>query len=201
MESSASEPLLSVLILTVPRRVSNSFQILVKKLERQSERFAPGVVEIIGVYDNKTIKLGRKRNLALSMASGRYVTFIDDDDEIDDDYLLEIIRVIRSQRNPDVIHFPIDQYLHGVKERSCRYGLNLEYSDVDGRWTGKPAHTHIWKTELARSCEFPPSLNCGEDTPWCVALSSVAKTEFEIDRVLYRYMLSSKTETRTVVNL
>lgn len=194
----SSQPDLSILILTVPNRVSNSFQIIIKTLERQINKWPAGTVELLGLYDNKVMPLGDKRNRLLSISNGRYVTFIDDDDKVDDDYITEILRVIRSARNPDVITFPIISTILGGNRKYCRYGLNLDYTDDGENWTGKPAHTHVWRREIAIKGVFP-SCNFGEDTDWVAQVCQYAKTEYEIDKPLYFYDVSIKSETRLVV--
>lgn len=197
--SPVSSPLLSILVPTVPNRVSNCFQIMIKGLERQSSIYPNGDVELIGLYDNKVMRLGAKRNKLLNLASGKYVVFVDDDDKVADNYILEIMRVIRSQRNPDVIHFPIISTIHGKNPKHCEYGLNLEYTDDGENWTGKPAHTHVWRREIATMAIFPPDLQFEEDIRWVEQVCRYAKTEHRIDSVLYYYNVDVRTETRPVV--
>lgn len=199
MESSFGSPLLSILIPTVPRRVSNCFQSIIKGLERQSAMYPDGQIELIGLYDNKVMRLGAKRNKLLSIASGKYIAFIDDDDRIADNYIVEIMRVIRSQRNPDVIHFPITCTIKGKNPKHCEYGLSMEYTDSAKNWTGKPSHTHVWRRSIAIMGVFPPDATFMEDTPWVAQVCAHAKTEHRIDSVLYYYNVDERTETRPVI--
>tara|TARA_B110000208_G_scaffold176584_1_gene223083 strand:- start:731 stop:910 length:180 start_codon:yes stop_codon:yes gene_type:complete len=47
-----------------------------KELLRQTQNYKD--IEIISIFDNKKRSIGRKRDDALKMAQGKYVTFIDD---------------------------------------------------------------------------------------------------------------------------
>ena len=42
-------------------------------------------------FDNKKRTIGKKRDEMLKLAQGKYVTFVDDDDRISDDYVDEIM--------------------------------------------------------------------------------------------------------------
>ena len=65
-----------------------------------------------------------------------------------------------------------------------------------GMWQGRPAHTHCWKSSIAKQCKFPDK-DCGEDVEWVAQACALAKTEFQIKRILTYYKFdSSKSETR-----
>lgn len=188
---------LSVLVPTVPRRVGNSFRTIIKKLERQDELYGNGQVEILGLYDNKRMKLGDKRNRLLEIASGEYVAFVDDDDEVDDTYINSILGAIMDNQGVDVIHYPIICTMDNGRPKYCEYGLHLDYFDSPDYWTGKPTHTHIWNQSIARQARFPVDKTFGEDLDWVDQVCAYASTEFRIDKVLYYYKFdSTKTETR-----
>jgi len=194
---------LSILILTTPRRRAACFQTLLLELERQAEKYP---VEIIGIYDNKKRSVGEKRNSALSIANGQYLTFIDDDDNIASDYVHSITESIDQHPGVDVIVFDCITSIHengAIKEMHySKYSKDFEYSIapsvIDGyrQWRGKPAHTMVWKSEIAKRHAFPDK-GYGEDVDWVVKANKDVKTEARIDKVLYFYQFNPLvSETR-----
>ena len=195
---------LSILVLTTPRRRSNLFQSIIGNLEKQAEGLP---VEIIGLYDNKKRTVGAKRNAALKMAQGEYTTFTDDDDVVAIDYVKSILDCIKANPGVDVIVFDCETTVHkeGVPDENhySKYGKDFVYSitpgvDKDGfrQWRGKPAHTMVWRTEIAKIATFPDK-NYAEDVGWVALANQLIKTEARIDKVLYYYMFNSNiSETR-----
>lgn len=177
-------PAWTILMLTVPQRSSN-FNHLAENILNQ---IGDKPIELIGVYDNRSMTVGHKRNSALKIANGDYVCFIDDDDQIADSYVEEIWEAISKNGEVDVIVFDsiCEDKAKGLKIH-CRYGLEHNYMDAGTKWTGKPAHTHVWRSELARRCSFPDSM-FKEDISWAKEMSQIAETQYRINSVLYYYM-------------
>ena len=184
----------SILIPTIPSRRAQ-FATLVTALERQSEGLP---VEVLGLYDNKTRTLGDKRNALLEMATGSHLVFIDDDDRVAADYVPTIAEVIRKE-DPDLIVYeqevraePPDPPIR------CRYGVELRIARGPGWWQGKPAHTMVWRSSIAKQGRFPGQ-NFAEDNAWVDQVRTkvnIAK-QVRIDRVLYYYEFDpSRSETR-----
>lgn len=151
-------PRLSILIPTLPSR-REKFATLVQELERQAAGLP---VEILALYDNKTIPLGRKRNSLMDMAQGTHMVFIDDDDRVAEDYVAAVLGVIERE-DPDCLVY--EQEVRGDPPIRCRYGRELTCKQGTNWWTGKPAHTMVWRAEIARSGRFPER-SFGEDAAW-----------------------------------
>lgn len=180
---------LSILIPTIPSRVNGYFPQLVEKLNQQIGNLP---IEVIGLYDNKKQLVGQKRNHLLNLASGLFLTFVDDDDQITDDYIYEIYSTIEENRNADCIVYQVLCSINGSIPYLCKYGVELEYKQIPGLWTGKPAHTMVWKSELAKTCKFPTS-NFGEDSEWVAQAWPQIKKQVNIDKVLYHYQFNNQT--------
>lgn len=191
------QPLLSVLILTVPERYRSFFPRLIDHLLSQSEG---SPVEILALFDNKLRSVGEKRNALLSLAQGKFVAFVDDDDRVADDYIASLIDAIQDNPAADVIVFDQIVRRNGKKEQLCRYGVEFQRNNADppAVWKGPPAHTACWRAEVAKRFQFPDR-NFGEDSDW-VARASAAITverQVRIDKVLYHYDFNVQTsETR-----
>ena len=81
---------LSILIPTIRERESK-FTKLVERLAKLSGH--SDFVEILGLWDNKFSTVGDKRNKLLSIAGGDFCVFIDDDDDVADDYFSKVFDV------------------------------------------------------------------------------------------------------------
>lgn len=170
---------LSVLIAGIPERLPCT---VLADLCRQA---TGKPVQLVYLLDNRVASVGDKRSDLLAMARGEYVAFVDDDDSVATDYVERLLVAIDSHP-VDVITFRQDCKRGdlGGRVEHCRYGLELEYQNgqlPDGSlwWTGKPAHTMLWRRELVAGLEFPDG-DFGEDTGWVAQACQLAKTEYEI---------------------
>lgn len=182
---------LSILIPTLPSRLA-MFTRLMSVLEPQ---LTPDV-ELLWLGDNKTRILGDKRNELLRMASSLYVTFIDDDDlPHATEYVSRILDGIES--GSDVIVFDQWVSINDGPLKRCRYGIELEYTETAELWTGKPAHTQVYKASIAKQCAFP-GRTFGEDHEWVQQAWPLCETQTRLDcEPLYTYMFNRlTTETR-----
>jgi len=177
------EPDWSILVATVPSRIRTYFPDLLEVLQQQ---IGDRPIEVLGLYDNKYRTVGAKRNALLSMAEGRFLSFLDDDDCIAPNFVERIHDALLADPHADV--FVYDQWcsVNGAQPYLCRYGIELEYTQTTTLWTGKPAHNMVWRTALVENLRFP-ELNIGEDTTWCQQASARAKTQIRIPETLYYY--------------
>lgn len=192
--------LLSILIPSVPSRRKTFTQNILDQIETQIESLNRSDVEVLNLYDNKTRKLGQKRNDLINLAQGKFLVFIDDDDVVSDDYLLQILNAIDNNSDTDCVVFDVICTVNDGTELLCKYGIELEYNHVSPEqgitWTGKPAHTHVYRTELAKKCVFPLT-NYGEDFAWVSQAWHLVTKQTRIEKVLYFYKHNTNhTETR-----
>ena len=75
--------LLTVMILSIPSRIEKYLIPLLNKLQTQSQNYPE--VEILCLVDNKSMSIGEKRQAILNSARGKWVGFMDDDDDINGD--------------------------------------------------------------------------------------------------------------------
>lgn len=183
---------LSILIATIEGRKARFFS-LMEELDRQRGAFPPGYVEILSLSDNKEMNLGRKRNLLLEMAAGRYVVFIDDDDWIGPDYVKNILNAI-VEEEPDCIGWLIDcefRDLGGGLRKTARAICSNRYNGWQENNDGYDITQFIYhknpvRREIALAVKFPEK-NYGEDYPFGVGIKKYLKKETFIDEVMYYY--------------
>lgn len=176
---------LSILIPMISKRLNN-FTTLINKLEVQSNGLP---VEILGLFDNKNKTIGEKRNLLVNMSSKEYICFIDDDDDITDDYIKLILTEINKR--PDCITFDIIICKPFANSKLCKYDLRYNNEYIKNIFYGKPTHVHIWKKELVKNILFP-NKNKNEDIEWAEqAIKQLQKTS-NINKTLYQYNLDHR---------
>jgi len=174
---------LSILICTIPERFTKFHQ-LIDRLERlTTNEYEVEILHDSAPKGTKTI--GGKRNDLLNKAVGEYVCFIDDDDDISDNYVSEILKAIESK--PDCIGFKIMCDMEGEKEiaaSSIKYAWS---ENVDGfRYVRSIYHKTPVKREIALKCMFPDK-SFGEDYEYSMRLRKHLKNEVFIDEFLYFY--------------
>ena len=148
-------------------------------------------VEIIYLGDNKSMSVGEKRNLLLYISRGEYVCFVDDDDQVADNYVSTILKNIEGK--PDVYSFDVMQIkterTGAVNERlmihSIRNGKN--YRDKEKNVMMMiPNHLSVIKREIAIKEQFPHK-NLAEDHQWADGIQKYLKSEQKTSDVLYYY--------------
>jgi glycosyltransferase involved in cell wall biosynthesis len=183
------QPMLSVLIPTISQR-SEEANALFNRLELQA---APYPVEILMLRDNKRSGIGEARNKLLRASSGKFITFIDDDDDFSDDYFKTVLPMLSEQA--DVISYNQRADVDGaVGEVRC----SLKHDNMpfmEGRITlRKPWFWCAWNRELALS-HAVPKVNEREDVLWLRHLWAEAETEINIPKILHHYNFRSDKTT------
>jgi hypothetical protein len=198
-------PLFSILTPSVQNRISTNLLKLIDKINNQIEKNnLDKKVEHLIHIDNKIRTVGRKRDNLVQTALGQYVAFVDDDDDISDDYVIEIVNAIEKNPDVDVITFKQNCFINNFEKATAVFGLkNEQQSYSPGKtFTRKPYHICAWKRSLVKDYRFP-SINYGEDYSWISQLWEIAKTEYFIDKILHAYIhssSSSEANTATRIN-
>jgi len=172
---------LSILTPTIPSR-KEQLSKLSEKIAKQSNDLA---VEHLSFADNRTRTIGAKRQALLDIARGEYIAFVDDDDDIEPDYVSEILLAIKQGQ--DVITFKQNSYYNGAFSKVV-FGLNNrdEPFQPNGITLRAPWHVCVWKRELVKTCQFGES-NYGEDIIWSRQARARIKTSLHIDKTLCTY--------------
>lgn len=177
------EILLTIAIPSLPSRVAVHLPELVEKLSRQAEGKP---VEILSLMDNKYCTLGAKRNILIRLAKGRFIAFVDDDDDITDDYVDRLVDVIRTDETVDCIAFRAWVTMNGGPGRVCKY--SVKYDDVNSpdAYYRRPNHVCCFRTEIARRIPRE-DVTWGEDSTWSKQILPLIQREVQLDQILYFY--------------
>ena len=197
---------LSVLILSLTERLDLSGKLL-KKLDTLCKY---DDVEILVLTDNRKKSITEKRNNLLDICSGDYIAFLDDDDDVTDDYFNELVPICRKNEY-DVITF--NQYcnVNGFEFHvSFDYGnpiegidYNLIQSNPEYKVKRPPWHVCAWKKDIVKNEKFIEIRNqynesC-EDAEWIDRLNKKIAKPYKIECVLHKYLYNSKI-SRSAVN-
>lgn len=188
---------LSILIATIPER-SEQFCKLFNRISALSFDCGYNEIEILSDSTNRYdepggITVGEKRNKLLQKASGKYIMFVDDDDDVTDNFLDILYPLLDSDY--DVINPNVRAYIDGVEyiiDQSIFY--EPEQLQNIGKTKRFPSVMSVWLREKAIKATFP-ALNNGEDFKWTSQINP--KTELKIDDILQIYNYSS---TKTVAS-
>jgi len=176
---------LSILIPSIPERFEAVIP-LVDKLQKQSEGKE---VEILLLCDNKKMSIGSKRQKLKELAIGEYWAFVDDDDDISEDYIDQLLKGCESCK--DVITFHQWSTING-EGFLVQFGLDYENQDatqVDGQWKNikrSPFHVCAWKSSVVKNCFFSDK-NYGEDWDFCKFAIKEVISEHNIPKILHYY--------------
>jgi hypothetical protein len=195
----------SVLILSIPTRFDVVKPLFEKLLNQIGDR---DDVEILSLVDNKSLHIYEKRNELLDIARGSHIAWLDDDDDITDDYIDKITQAIENNPSADVISFNQTCYLDGKKALVfAKMGNPQNEVMLDPYNPSKykdtlrlPWHWCVWKASLAKSEEFRERYAHGtlqqsyEDLDWLNRLYPKVKNSVYLeDEWLHIYRWSPET--------
>lgn len=156
----------SVLIATIPGREA-SLQALLTSIHEKVNRICPSLrLDIKIGFDNKEKSIGVKRELLLQSAQGKYVSFIDDDDDITDAYIEDVWQMIQSNQHVMRLRGQIGEY-------TFTHSLAISLSEPmakEGVFVRPPNHLNPMMTDIAKLVHFQDARR-GEDLDWTIRLA------------------------------
>src|SRR4030095_5942855 len=167
-------PLLSILIPSLNKRFGK-LGVLLRLLDQQKT----DEVEILVNQDNGKKSIGQKRNELTQAATGLYLTSIDDDDRVSNQYIPLLLRGIAT--GPDCCSL-IGRYTHNgrlpkIFKHSIEFNGWYEKNNILYRY---PNHLNCIKASIAKQMLYPDT-NYGEDKSFSDQLkaSGLLKVEYK----------------------
>lgn len=163
-------------------------------LERMIDAFTPQLnyrVELLVESDDGNMRIGRKRNLLLDKAKGKYICYFDDDDLPSEDYVEKILKAIEP--NPDCCSLEGLYTVDGNNPTLFRHSLDYkqwETANENGEtvYYRTPNHLNAVKRDIALQVRFNDNMSNGEDKDYSDRIRPLLKKESKIDGVIYHYL-------------
>jgi hypothetical protein len=132
---------------------------------------------------------GRKRQKLMRRASGEFVCFVDDDDEVHDAYVEEILKA--SSGSPDVVTF--DAVIDRRGHLTPISFVMEEDSPANAKYQAN--HLCAWRTDIARRVAWAPELGYGDDQVWYKPLhiGTPGLSAAHVPLLMYRYNQNPNT--------
>lgn len=181
---------LSVLVCTLYSRLAR-FDVLFRKLEQQAHDLGETFTcEILYERDAGQISVGAKRNILTQRATGKYLCYVDDDDDIAVNYISLISKAVEP--DPDVVGIVGIYYTNHLNPKRFIHSIQYHnWEERGGIYYRPPNHLNPVKSDIAKRFSFPEKYH-GEDKDWCMALrdAKVLKKEEFISQPIYHYLFS-----------
>jgi len=169
---------LSILICSLENR-KQPLEKLLKNLEKQRT----DEVEILTEIDNGEMTVGAKRQKLLERSVSDYLSFVDDDDDVASDYILELLKAIAD--DPDCVGLEGVWTIHKTI-RYIYWGLEYDWKRIGRNYYIGTNHITPVRREIALEAGFPDK-SSGEDQEYGRRVRKIAKKEIKINKKLYFY--------------
>lgn len=179
-------PTWTILVPTLGQRAELLCQMLDGLLPQVDEH--DGRVKVLAYWDNGQVDIATKKQALLDAAGTDYLSFVDDDDTVSDDYVAAVLDALDSW--PDYVGLKLQVYQDGkplvLSHHSLRHGGWLNEGAPYFRRDITCANP--MRTLIAKAARFTgPKRGQAEDVHWVAQLRGKLRTEVFVDRVLYHY--------------
>jgi hypothetical protein len=181
----------SILIPTIPGREA-SLRSLTEGIREKVNRLAPSLrIDIVTNFDHREKSIGKKREELLQGAMGKYMSFIDDDDQITDAYVEDLRDTIAGGYHVMRLRGQIQQYTFTHSLENTLSGM-MARGEVFLR---PPNHLNPMMTDVAKLVHFGDAVR-GEDLDWTIRMAKrgFLEREFRSDpsRIHYIYQMGDR---------
>ena len=146
---------------------------------------------------------GSARNMALDIANGTYVTFIDSDDAIAENTFLPITRYLAEHQNVDILEYPAHLYIGSPKERKLTFSETIldisRHEAKQSLWLDNKLYTHcyscnkVFRRSLFDGIRYSETVHLGEDIRLISQILKKARFYATIDTGMYLYYFNGES--------
>jgi hypothetical protein len=188
----------SILIPTLVER-TNTFNRLMTSLREKHQRICPNLkIEFCVALDNRQKSIGSKRQDLLDQAKGKYLSFIDDDDDVTDAYFEDAVACIQNGFQVSRLRGQMSQFTF---THSIENTLNSPMAR-DQEFLRPPNHLNVMLSDAAKLVRFKNAKR-GEDLDWTVrlAMTGILTKEYQADhsRIHYIYNLGPRVVHQSIL--
>lgn len=158
------------------------------------DRYAKKYKKIF-VFHKENGGLSSARNLGISVAKGKWITFIDSDDLVTEDYISLILKSILSKDDADIIMFKFKRFFDSEKLDLDKLKHHLEIKEISKSCAmaklttedcGNYAWNKLYRSYLWRVIRYPDGRNF-EDIATTYKVVNEAKRIYYLNNYLYLY--------------
>lgn len=157
----------------------------------------------IKVYSQENQGPSVARNLGIEKAIGEYITFVDSDDYVEEDYFLVINKYLFTGANQDIIIFGFNKITQKTSEKNFFPNEILNRQDIlkklQNTSDSMPLFwypvTKIYKASLIKDLNFNSNINIGEDTIFNIEAMAMSENILIINECLYNYVFNKDSLT------
>ena len=182
---------ISFLIPTIAGREVSLARLLASIHEKMA-RIAPELRYTIDMrFDNREMSVGMKRESLIQRSEGKYSAFIDDDDDITDEYVQDLRETIRGEYHVMRLRGRIDPYTF---THSLENTLNSPMARGEV-FLRPPNHLNPMMTDVAKLIHYGDATR-GEDLDWTIRMAKTGclTREYGTDnsRIHYHYNMGTR---------
>ena len=182
---------LTVCICTISGR-EDSLKRLVNKLTLQAEGKD---VQVLWLGDNRKWTLGKKRMMMYFIANdSEYISFVDDDDDVSEDYVDTLLEAIEQNNGVDLINFKM-QYEDRATIMPVYFSSRYENQNFVGHYE-RQSHTLMCWRWAALHGKCYPDVTLFEDAYFAAEAAKRVTSEVSINKTLYYYKFDRENSTQ-----
>lgn len=175
----------SIMIATIPGREASLHRLLQSIHEKNARICSQIRIEVKLFYDNRETSIGAKRQSLLQGSLGKYVSFVDDDDEVTDAYFEDAKCTIEGNYHVCRLRGQISQYTFTHSVENTLSG-NMARGE---EFLRPPNHLNIILGDIAKLISFTDATR-GEDLDWSIRLAKTGylSREYQSDPIRIHYI-------------
>lgn len=156
------------------------------------KKFEEKYPDIVKYFKKQNGGLSDAKNFGISKATGKYITFVDSDDYVDENMHKEMLE-LAMKKDADVVYCDVEQvYENGDSHIShcTNFKRDTDYFKLIDAPLMAASWNKIIKKDLYTDFTFPVGLN-NEDIAVTPILLAKAKSIYKIDKPFYKYFQRS----------
>ena len=147
----------------------------------------------IKVVHKKNGGLSDARNAGMAVATGKYISFIDSDDYVSDDFF-ECLLDVMNKENSDIAECSVVKFYEDNRFDEISDDLSVKTYDTQDAMSAliaeNPFHQHVWnklyKTELVKDIPYAVG-KLNEDEFWTYQVFGRANKVSKLNKTMYYY--------------
>lgn len=142
----------------------------------------------IRYYHQVNCGVSSARNMGLDNANGEYICFVDSDDYVEPNYLVELLHLL-EENNADISMCDICRKESDGSTIPLKDNNDIIYAIMSNTYgqTNRGPYCKLYKKSIIGSLRFNENIYLGEDTLFCVEYAKRCESGIYLQKGLYHY--------------